>query len=94
MVYLLLRRTGAIGRFVHHQRRSTPIVEEVDTLPGSSASIGRQQTATEIWKETDCGAVVCSIGKDARDRDTDIGLSVIANDSSIYEESEQCHLIR
>ena len=85
-------RRRSVGGLVHHQRRGSAIVKEVDG-GGHSIPVGGSEGAGEVRREVDGGAVVgLVLGEDTGDG-VHVGLSVVADDDGVDEEGQEGVLV-
>jgi hypothetical protein len=71
----------------------TAIIEEILRGSRSAARICRRQRSVKVREKVDSGAIVSAWCKDPRNRDPDIGLSVVSNDRSVNHQSQQGILV-
>lgn len=90
---LLLVRTGAIRRLVHHQRHRATVVKEVDGNTGVASIVGGSKATIEIWQEVDLGAVDGAGREDTGDLDANIRLGVVADDGGVDDERQEGVLV-
>lgn len=80
-------RSIVLSWHILHQRGSTTSVQEVDRDTGVATIVGRSQTSIEVRYKVDFGAVVCSVRvQDTGNGDSNVGLRVVADDGSVYQE--------
>lgn len=69
-------RVLAVGRHVLHESSSSTVIEEVDGDSHTTATVCGSKTAVEVREKVDLGAIVCALGEDTWNLDTDVWLSV------------------
>ncbi len=85
----LLITRSAITRLIHHQRRRTSTIEEVDRYARLSAAIIRIQLAVEVLHQINGRGVESGVGVENSRHGCVAGVAVITDHGRVDEQSQE-----